>query len=141
MISSVLVLCTGNSCRSQMAEAYFRAFTDGQWRCESAGTKPTGYVHPLAITAMGEDGIDIAAQTSKSLADMVTERWDYVVTVCDGAAKTCPLIAGADLVLNWSFPDPNDAGGSRDDQLIAFRDTRDAIKRRVGEFLGELNRD
>ena len=141
MVSSVLIICTGNSCRSQMAEAYFRVFTDGQWRCESAGTKPTGYVHPLAVTAMGEVAIDIAAHTSKSLTDLGTGGWDYVVTVCDDAAATCPVFAEAQRVLHWSFSDPADVCGSREQQLTAFRETRDAIKRRVGEFLRELERN
>ena len=139
MVSSVLVICTGNSCRSQMAEAYFRALTDGQWRCESAGTKPTEYVHPLAVTVMGEDAIDITAHTSKSLADLPTGCWDYVVTVCDSAVATCPVFPGADLVLHWSFPDPASARGSKEEILTAFRETRDAIKQRVSVFLRDLD--
>ena len=141
MIHSVLVLCTGNSCRSQMAEAYFRKFTEEHWKCESAGTQPTGYVHPLAITVMGEDGIDITAYTSKSMSAFVTEDWDFVVTVCDAAADTCPVFAGAEQVLHWPFPDPADACGSREEQLTAFRDIRDAIKRQVVKFLRELMAD
>ena len=130
MVSSVLVICTGNSCRSQMAEAYFRALTDGQWRCESAGTKPTEYVHPLAVTVMREAAIDITAHTSKSLVDLPTGSWDYVVTVCDSAVATCPVFPGAHLVLHWSFPDPADACGSKEEILAAFRETRDALYRR-----------
>jgi len=122
-----------------MAEGYFHKFTDGLWRCESAGTKPTGYVHPLAIKVMGEDAVDIAAHTSKSLAGLTTEDWNYVVTVCDSAEDACTVLAGVDRVLHWPFPDPADITGSRQDQLTAFRETRDAIKRRVGEFLRELN--
>ena len=141
MIHSVLVLCTGNSCRSQMAEAYFRKLTEGDWKCMSAGTQPTGYVHPLAITALAEDAIDITGHESKSVAAFETEDWDYVVTVCDGAAETCPVFAGAEQVLHWPFPDPADASGNHEEQLIAFRDTRDAIKRRVVEFLGTLKSD
>lgn len=121
-----------------MAEAYFRKFTDGQWRCESAGTDPTGYVHPLAIAVMGEDAIDIAAHTSKSLASFAKEDWDYVVTVCDRAAEACPVLAAAVVVLHWPFPDPAEASGSKEQQLTAFRETRDAIKRRVGELLRGL---
>ncbi|MCS5631572.1 MAG: arsenate reductase ArsC [Pirellulaceae bacterium] len=141
MIHSVLVLCTGNSCRSQMAEAYFRKLTEEHWKCESAGTHPTGYVHPLAITVMGEDAIDIAAHKSKSMSAFETEDWDYVVTVCDDAADTCPVFAGAEQVLHWPFPDPADTSGSREEQLTAFRDTRDAIKRQVVEFLREFKVD
>jgi len=124
-----------------MAEAYFRKYTEGHWKCESAGTQPTGYVHSLAIAAMGEDAIDIATHKSKSLSAFETDDWDYVVTVCDDAADTCPVIAGAEQVLHWPFPDPADASGSREEQLTAFRDTRDAIKRRVVEFLRELKAD
>jgi len=122
-----------------MAEAYFRKFTNGQWRCASAGTKPTGYVHPLAITAMWEDAIDITQHTSKSLQALVTDEWDYVVTVCDEAAETCPAFPRASVVLHWPFSDPADANGIREEQLTVFRETRDAIRRRVSEFLGEFD--
>ena len=124
-----------------MAEAYFRKFTEGHWKCESAGTRPTGYVHPLAITAMAQDAIDIAGYESKSLSVFATEHWDYVITVCDDAAQTCPAFTGANQVLHWPFPDPADASGSSEEQLAAFRDIRDAIKRRVVGFLGGLTSD
>ena len=90
---------------------------------------------------MGEDAIDIAAHKSKSLSAFEAEDWNYVVTVCDGAAETCPVFTGAELLLHWPFPDPADASGSKEKQLTAFRDTRDAIKRRVGEFVRELKVD
>ena len=122
-----------------MAEAYFRKFTEGDWKCMSAGTQPTGYVHPLAITALAEDAIDIAAHKSKSLSAFEAEDWDYVVTVCDDAAETCPAFPGAGAVLHWPFSDPADACRSREEQLTAFRETRDGIRRRVVEFLSELD--
>ena len=141
LIHSVLVLCTGNSCRSQMAEAYFRKFTEGHWRCESAGTQPTGYVHPLAITVMGEDAIDITSYKSKSVSGFETDDWDCVVTVCQNAAESCPVFTGAEQVLHWPFSDPADVSGSRDQRLTAFRVTRDSIKRRVVEYLAESKLD
>ena len=140
-MSSILVLCTGNSCRSQMAEAYFNALTGGHWRCESAGTEPAGYVHLLAIKAMKEDAIDITAYRSKPIAGFASEDWDYVVTVCDGAVETCPVFPRAGLLQHWPFSDPADCVGSSVEQLTAFRETRDAIKRRVSEFLEDLKRN
>lgn len=124
-----------------MAEAYFRKFTGGHCRCESAGTQPTGYVHPLAITVMGEDAIDITSYKSKSVSGFEKDDWDIVVTVCQNAAESCPVFAGAEQVLHWPFPDPADASGSSEQRLTAFRVTRDAIKRRVVEYLGESNLD
>lgn len=124
-----------------MAEAYFRKLTEGDWECMSAGTQPTGYVHPLAITALAEDGIDITGHESKSVSAFGTQDWDYVVTVCDDAAETCPVFAGTEQVLHWPFPDPADARGNHEEQLIAFREARDAIKCRVVEFLGTLKSD
>ena len=124
-----------------MAEAFFRKLARGQWRCKSAGTKPTGYVHPLAIEVMLEDDVDIASHTSKSTEALILEEWTYVITVCDSAAEACPVFSEADRLLHWPFPDPASVSGSREVQLIAFRETRDAIKRRVSEFLSELNED
>jgi len=121
-----------------MAEAYFRKFMEGHCKCESAGTQPTGYVHPLAITVMGEDAIDIATYKSKTTLAFESEDWNYVITVCDDAADTCPVFGGGEQLLHWPFPDPADASGSREEQLTAFRNTRDAIKRQVAEFVREL---
>ncbi|HUQ41740.1 MAG TPA: arsenate reductase ArsC [Candidatus Limnocylindrales bacterium] len=126
MKKRVLFLCSHNSARSQMAEGFLRAFAGDRFDVESAGTKATA-VNPLAIRAMGEVGIDITAQRSKSVDD-VGEGWDVVVTVCDAQ---CPIPPRSGLKLSWRFPDPSSATGSEDERLSAFRKVRDGIRSRV----------
>ena len=91
----VLILCTGNSCRSQMAEALWEKLGEGEWAAASAGSKPAGYVHPLAVRAMRELDIDISANESKSLSQFQNQPFDLVVTVCDNAKESCPVFSGA----------------------------------------------
>lgn len=131
----VLVLCTGNSCRSQMAESLFRKLGGGAWEAFSAGSKPAGYVHPLAIRAMSEVGVDLEAAASKSLDAFVREDFDLVVTVCDNAAEACPAFPGAARLVHWPFEDPADAEGDEDAQLVVFRAVREQIAARIGKFL------
>jgi arsenate reductase (thioredoxin) len=109
-----------------MAEGFLRAIAPDRFTVESAGTKATR-VHPLAIAAMNEAGIDISQQRSKSV-DEVGEGWDVVVTVCD---SHCPVPPRSGMKLSWRFPDPSAAGGTEDEQLAVFRDVRDGIRRRV----------
>ena len=116
----VLVLCTGNSCRSQMAEGWFRELGNGQWEAHSAGSRPSGYVHPLAIVAMEEVQIDIADGRSKSVDDFAGQEFDLVVTVCDHAHEACPHFPGAKTRFHWPFDDPADAEGT-DDQKMALQ--------------------
>jgi arsenate reductase len=130
-----LILCTGNSCRSQMAEALWEKLGDGQWRSESAGSKPSGYVHPLAIRAMQELDIDISENTSKSLDRFQNETFDLVVTVCDNAKESCPVFPGAMETLHWPFDDPADAPGTDDEKMVVFRRIRDEIRSRIQDFL------
>src|SRR5512140_154443 len=106
----VLILCTGNSCRSQMAEALWRELSAGQWEVHSAGSHPAGYVHPLAIRAMREIGIDVSGAVSKSVAEFADQGFDCVVTVCDHAREACPVLPGARQTLHWSLPDPVTSG-------------------------------
>lgn len=121
----VLFLCTGNSCRSQMAEAIVNARLGQSWEAVSAGTKPAGYVHPLAIQALAEIGID--HQGRSKLADEFRQTpFDLVVTVCDSAAEECPLWLGQGSRLHHSFPDPA-LSGDMDD----FRAVRDAIEKEI----------
>src|SRR5919201_3311842 len=115
----VLFLCAHNSARSQMAEGFLRAFAGDHFEVESAGTRATE-LHPLAVRAMSERGIDISRQRSKSVDD-VGEGWDVVVTVCDA---NCPIPPRSGLKLRWSFPDPALAGGSEEQRLAAFRSVR-----------------
>jgi len=131
----VLILCTGNSCRSQMAEALWETLGDGEWSSESAGSKPSGYVHPLAIKAMSELGVDISTHESKSLDQFREQNFDLVVTVCDNAKESCPVFAGATQTFHWPFDDPADATGTEEEQMLFFRRVRDEIKDKINSYL------
>lgn len=131
----VLILCTGNSCRSQMAEGLWRVLGGGEWESHSAGSKPSGYVHPLAIRAMLERSIDIQSNRSKSVDEFAGQKFDIVVTVCDNAKESCPLFSGAKQRCHWPFDDPADAVGSDDEQMEYFRRIRDEIEERITLFL------
>jgi arsenate reductase (thioredoxin) len=126
----VLFVCTHNSARSQMAEGYLRALGSGRFEAVSAGTRARG-LHPLAVQAMAEEGIDISLQESKSLARFVDDAFDVVVTVCDEANDSCPYFANAKERRHWSFPDPSAALGDDETRFAAFRDVRDAIRDRI----------
>lgn len=131
----VLVLCTGNSCRSQMAEGLFRELSGGDWHAHSAGSKPAGYVHPLAVRAMQEVGVDLGAAESKSLDPYRDQDFDLVVTVCGNAAEACPTFPGAARLVHWPFEDPADATGDEEEQLVMFRTVRDQIAARIRRFI------
>jgi arsenate reductase len=118
-----------------MAEALWQSLGNGEWQASSAGSKPAGYVHPLAIRAMGEVGIDISATTSKSLAPFRDQSFDLVVTVCDHAKESCPVFPGARETLHWPFDDPADAVGTDEERMATFRRVRDEIKRKIESFL------
>jgi len=133
----VLILCTGNSCRSQMAEELWEVLGDGEWEAESAGSKPSGYVHPLAIEAMRELDVDLSANTSKSLNLFTDQDFDLVVTVCDNAKESCPVFSGATLTLHWPFDDPADATGTDEEKMKMFRRVRDEIKSKIQTFLAD----
>ncbi len=132
----VLFLCTGNSCRSQMAEGLVNHFLGETWEAYSAGTDPAGYVHPLAVQAMAELGIDISGQRSKSLDEFHRAEFDVVMTVCNGAADNCPLWIGEGYTAHISFPDPTQVAGAQYEQLIAFQIVRDLIRKNVLNYLG-----
>ncbi|MCO6452264.1 MAG: arsenate reductase ArsC [Caldilineales bacterium] len=131
----VLILCTGNSCRSQMAEALVNHHVGGTWRANSAGTEPSGYVHPLAIKAMAEIGIDISAARSKSTAEFAGEAFDLVITVCDDAAENCPVWLQSGEVVHIGFPDPAKAKGTEAERMEVFRQVRDDIRQQLVVFL------
>lgn len=137
----VLILCTGNSCRSQMAEGLINHFLGEAWQAYSAGTEPSGYVHPLAIEAMHELGVDISQQESKNADVYRHVNFDQVVTVCDDAAENCPLWLGNGKVSHMSFPDPVSATGSEDEKRAFFRQVRDDIRGRLLPFLEQQARD
>ena len=131
----VLILCTGNSCRSQMAEALWNDLGRGEWDAVSAGSDPAGYVHPLAVRAVGELGLDLSAGESKHLDTFRGEAFDLVVTVCDNARDSCPTWAGAKQVLHWPFRDPAHAVGTDDEKMASFREVRDEIRDRIAAWL------
>ncbi len=134
MSQRVLILCTGNSARSQMAEGWLRHLAGDRYAAFSAGTHPS-VVNPLAIRAMQEVGIDISGQRSKSLTVYLDQPFDYVITVCDQAAEACPIFPGPAQRLHWSFPDPAAVTGTNDVRLAAFRVVRDAIAERLRGWL------
>jgi arsenate reductase len=129
----ILVLCTGNSARSQMGEGLFRTEGGGRFEVFSAGIKPTS-VRPEAIAVMKEIGIDISAQRSKSVDEFSGQSIDYVVTVCDNARDNCPLFPAGTERLHWSLEDPAAIQGSEPERLAAFRRIRDQIHSRVKAF-------
>jgi arsenate reductase len=135
----VLFLCTANSARSQMAEALVNHFLAPRWEARSAGTQPASSVHPMAIVAMAELGIDISNQKPKSTEDFRNESFDVIVTLCDDAAKNCPLWHGPGQILHIGFPDPVPDGASRPGQLDVFRDVRDDIRETVLPYLQRTN--
>jgi arsenate reductase len=131
----VLVLCTGNSCRSQMAEALINLDLAGRWSAVSAGTEPAGYVHPGAVTVMGELGLDLSHQSSKSVDLFRDEKFDVVLTVCDDAAENCPVWLGGGARKHIAFLDPARATGDETTILATFRTVRDQIR---SEVIGAL---
>jgi arsenate reductase len=130
----ILVLCTGNSARSQMGEALFRHEGGAGYEVFSAGTKPSS-VRPEAITVMGEIGIDISGQRSKSVGEFAGMSFDYVVTVCDNARDACPVFPGGTVRLHWSLEDPAAVEGSEAERLEAFRRIRDQLQELVRGFV------
>ena len=124
----VLVLCTGNSCRSHLAEGILRAASGGLFNVASAGSKPSGYVHPLSIKVMQEIGIDISAHHSKHLSEFLSVPVETVVTVCGNADQACPMFPGQANRYHWGFDDPAHATGAEEEQLAVFRRVRDQIR-------------
>jgi arsenate reductase len=126
----VLFVCTHNSARSQMAEGFLNALGGGRYEAESAGTEARG-IHPLAIQAMAEEGIDVAMHESKTIDRFLGQPFDLVITVCDDAAEACPIFPNARERRHWSFPDPSRVQGSDEQRFAAFTKVRDAIRARI----------
>lgn len=129
----ILILCTGNSARSQMAEGLLRAIAGDKYEVESAGVTPSK-VRPEAIEAMREIGIDISTHRSKSVDEFADRTFDCVITVCDNARETCPVFPGNVRRIHWSFDDPASVEGSEEERLAVFRRVRDQIRARLTEF-------
>jgi arsenate reductase len=127
-MKSVLVLCTGNSARSQMAEGLLKSLTGANFEVQSAGTKPS-IVRPEAIAALAEIGIDISENRSKSVDEFASREFDFVLTVCDNAKENCPYFPGKTRVIHRMFEDPADAAGDFETRVAAFREVRDEIRR------------
>lgn len=130
---NVLFLCTGNSARSQMAEGLMRNLRGDEFEVYSAGIDPKG-IHPLAISVMNEIGVDISSQSSKHLDGYLEMHFDYIVTLCDHAATTCPLFPGEGERIHYGLPDPASTEGSDEEKTDAFRKARDKIKQFVLSF-------
>jgi len=137
MTKRVLILCTGNSARSQMAEGLLRSAGGNRFEVFSAGTKP-GIVRPEAIAVMSELGIDISTHRSKHVREFEGQPFDYVITVCDDAKESCPIFPGETERIHWSFPDPAAVEGSDMERLAAFRRVRDALAVTLGAFINRI---
>ena len=135
MKERVLFLCTGTSCRSHIAEGWLWHLGGDRYESLSAGAKPSGYVHPLAIKAMAEVGVDITQHRSKSITEFDGQTVDVLVTVCDNARESCPTFTGAKRTIHHSFDDPAHATGTDEEKLRVFRRVRDEIRAWVEEFL------
>jgi arsenate reductase len=129
----VLILCTGNSCRSQMAEGFVNHLLDGRWVARSAGTRPAAGVHPLAVRAMAEVGVDVSASEPEIVDRYLAESWDLVVTVCDSAKESCPTFPRPVETVHIPFDDPADAQGTDEEKMAVFRRVRDEIRDRLVE--------
>ena len=130
----ILILCTGNSCRSQMAEGFLKSF-DKDWQVHSAGTHPADRVNSYAVKVMSEVGIDISHNTPALIDRYLKESFDYVITVCDHARESCPIFTGpVKNRLHIGFPDPADATGTEEDILMVYREVRDDIRKQFYKF-------
>ena len=131
----VLILCTGNSARSQMAEAVLNRKGAGRFIAESAGSQPAGRVNPYAIEALREAGIDWAGRTPRGIDDLDVRDWDIVITVCDNAREACPIFPGQPVVAHWGMEDPAGVQGDEATRRRAFRETLQLISRRIDMML------
>ena len=138
MKKRILFLCTGNAARSQMAEGLARAFHGDELEVVSAGSRPAGWVHPLAIKALAEIGIDASSHTSKSAEQFLDQPFDAVVTVCDSAAQDCPTWPGAKRIEHWPIKDPSWGPDDPATRYDRFVETRNELQRRIEEFVPTL---
>ncbi|MBI5931045.1 MAG: arsenate reductase ArsC [Chloroflexi bacterium] len=136
---TVLFLCTGNSCRSQMAEGLVNGFLGESWQAFSAGTNPAIQVHPLAIQVMHEIGLDISQHTPKQADYFMGQAFDVVITVCDDAAENCPIWLGQGRKQHIGFDDPAAFVGTPEETLVAFRQVRDSIQEQISQWLRNFN--
>jgi arsenate reductase len=138
MKPNVLILCTGNSCRSHMAEGILRAAAGELIAVHSAGSKPAGYVHPKAIQVLAEIGVDISRHTSKHMNEFLDRKITTVITVCGNADQACPMYPGQVNRHHWGFADPAHAQGTEEEILAEFRRVRDQIQLVFGAYAAGL---
>ncbi|PZR29958.1 MAG: protein tyrosine phosphatase [Citrobacter freundii] len=136
-MKKILVLCTGNSCRSQIAEGYLRLFSAGRAEVWSAGVETHG-VNPRAVATMKEDGVDISAQTSNNVEEYRDIDFDFIITVCDNAKERCPYFPSKAQRFHFNFPDPAKAIGNEAEIMAQFRDVREQIKAYSEKFVGDF---
>ncbi|MHB1254129.1 MAG: arsenate reductase ArsC [Candidatus Humimicrobiaceae bacterium] len=129
----ILFLCTGNSCRSQMAEGFLKNYRK-DWHVESAGISPKG-LNPLAVKVMKEINIDISKQVSKGVENFLKTSFDYVITVCDNAKESCPIFPGKTKFIHWNLIDPAETKGTPEEKLFVFRQVRGEIKEKILKFI------
>lgn len=139
-MKKVMFLCTGNTCRSQMAEGCARVFGNSLIDAYSAGLMPTGTVHPWAVAVMSEAGIDISSQTSKAIDPDLLQKMDIIVTLCGNAEASCPMTPPGIQRMHWPVDDPVGAAGSEEEIMSAFRKARDEIKGKMAELIHTLER-
>ena len=139
-IQRVLFLCTGNSARSQMAEAFLRKYGNGRFEPHSAGLQPKG-INPLTVKVMNEAGIDLSAHASKGIETYLGKmHFQYLITVCDDADQNCPAVwPGVNTRIHWSFEDPARFEGTEEEKLARFREVRDLIEQRIKVWIAEQN--
>ena len=131
----ILILCTGNSARSQIAEALMARKGAGRFTVASAGSRPTAQVNPFAIRVLAEAGIDWSGRTPKGIDGLDREPWDFVITVCDRAREACPIFPGQPIMAHWGMPDPAEVEGDEAVKLRAFRETFTVLSRRIDLLL------
>ncbi len=131
----ILVLCTGNSARSQIAEALLTTKSRGRFLAASAGSRPAARVNPFAVEVLAEAGIDWRGRTPRGMDGLDREHWDFVITVCDRAKESCPYFPGHPVLAHWGMPDPAEVEGSDDAKRAAFRDTFVTLSRRIDLLL------
>jgi len=134
----VLFVCTGNSCRSQMAEGMLRHYGKDKFEVFSAGLEPS-HVHPLAIKTMAESGIDISNQCSKTVNEFLGKDFSYVITVCDSAKELCPVFPGKYNAIHWSIEDPASTEGTESERMKDFRRVRQNILERINYFISDMH--
>ncbi len=138
-MKKVLFLCTGNSCRSQMAEGFLKHIAADKFEIFSAGVKPT-MINPIVIKVMAEVGVDISKQRSKSVMEFINQKFDYVITVCNKAKQTCPVFPGKYEKIHWDIEDPAEAQGNEKEKLRVFRKIRDKIQKNILQFTAQKNK-